>query len=793
MITVPVTCYANDQNGNLISGATYTATLNQTEIYQGFVVPEIVSAVSGSDGIAVLNLWPNALGVNGSMYTIKATNPDTGKKFFNATVTVPNSPCNLHDIVTLEPYPAIDASAQALAEAQGALALVTAQADIATDQAVIATTQAGNAADSAADALVSANAAEVSRVSASGFSAAASASASSADQDAIQTAADRIAVAAEVLSIAPVTTNIAAVQTVATNIANVNATGAGISNVNTVAGALTNIATVAAANTAVGTVSGAIANVNAVATIASQVGTVAGVSANVSTVAGISANVTTVAGIAANVSTVATNAAAVTAVNSNATNVNTVATNIANVNSVGAAISSVGTVAGALTNINAVASNATNVNAVGGAIVNVNTVAGIAPAVATVSSISPDVSTVAGIAGNVSSVAGSITSVNQVASNLTAIGAVYANDTNIDTVAAGIANVGTVAGSIGSVNTAVANMTAIVDAPTYAQTATTQAGVATTKAGEAAASAVASAASADEFAINFTSMATDLINTQAEMAEVLTAQSILTDDIYKEVTTDGVYTLTNKTIDLGGNTVTGTLEQFNAALSDAIFATLTGAETLTNKTLVAPVADTARFGTATDYTEFEADGTMAMYGAAATFDDIADSAVSLQQTGTGVSINTAENTVDFITGSNMSDYFFKSVQIPHKAKLDAAFGPHIHFTQTTAAMPNFLLQYRWQKSFAAKTTAWTNLACNVAAVAYPGSGSFNQIAEPATDITPPVGAVISDIIEFRVLRDNSNTSGVFAGADPVNATVQVKSFDVHFQSDTLGSRTEFTK
>lgn len=43
-------------------------------------------------------------------------------------------------------------------------------------------------------------------------------------------------------------------------------------------------------------------------------------------------------------------------------------------------------------------------------------------------------------------------------------------------------------------------------------------------------------------------------------------------------------TLTNKTIALGSNTVSGTTAQFNTALSDGDFATLAGAEALTNKT-----------------------------------------------------------------------------------------------------------------------------------------------------------------------------------------------------------------
>lgn len=49
-------------------------------------------------------------------------------------------------------------------------------------------------------------------------------------------------------------------------------------------------------------------------------------------------------------------------------------------------------------------------------------------------------------------------------------------------------------------------------------------------------------------------------------------------------------TLTNKTIDLASNTITGTTAQFNTALSDGSFATLAGTEELTGKTVNAAVA-----------------------------------------------------------------------------------------------------------------------------------------------------------------------------------------------------------
>jgi hypothetical protein len=54
------------------------------------------------------------------------------------------------------------------------------------------------------------------------------------------------------------------------------------------------------------------------------------------------------------------------------------------------------------------------------------------------------------------------------------------------------------------------------------------------------------------------------------------------------VTLNNAQTLTNKTIALASNAVSGTLAEFNAACSDGDFVSVAGAETLTNKTLTAP-------------------------------------------------------------------------------------------------------------------------------------------------------------------------------------------------------------
>jgi len=69
-----------------------------------------------------------------------------------------------------------------------------------------------------------------------------------------------------------------------------------------------------------------------------------------------------------------------------------------------------------------------------------------------------------------------------------------------------------------------------------------------------------------------------------------------TDTLVGKATTD---TLTNKTIDLGSNTLTGSLAEFNTALQSDSFGTLAGSETWTQKTFTSPTINTMTFSSGT--------------------------------------------------------------------------------------------------------------------------------------------------------------------------------------------------
>lgn len=194
-----------------------------------------------------------------------------------------------------------------------------------------------------------------------------------------------------------------------------------------------------------------------------------------------------------------------------------------------------------------------------------------------------------------------------------------------------------------------------------------------------------------------------------------------------------------------------------------------------------------------NFTGFEDDGTMVFNGTATVYDDILNQLIGqrLESPSSRITQNTAEGSVVFATNTELTDYVVMNIQISHSWKMGTDLYPHLHWWQAQNNVPNWLLQYRWQRNGQAKTTAWTSVKMNTNAFTY-SSGTLCQISGfPA--ITPPSNYSISDILQCRVLRDNANTSGLFAGADPYTGSVSAVNFDSHYIRDMGGSRQEYSK
>lgn len=153
--------------------------------------------------------------------------------------------------------------------------------------------------------------------------------------------------------------------------------------------------------------------------------------------------------------------------------------------------------------------------------------------------------------------------------------------------------------------------------------------------------------------------------------------------------------------------------------------------------------------------------------------------------------DSAESAYYFKDDATPSDYLWVNIQLNHDRKLTSKIYPHLHWWQTSATIPNWLVSYRWQIQGQVKTTDWSSVPWTTHAFEWT-TGTLNQITS-FTAITPPSGSGLSDILQIRIIRDTANASGLLAGSDGLAGNVYVNDFDIHKEIDTLGSNTEYSK
>jgi hypothetical protein len=199
-------------------------------------------------------------------------------------------------------------------------------------------------------------------------------------------------------------------------------------------------------------------------------------------------------------------------------------------------------------------------------------------------------------------------------------------------------------------------------------------------------------------------------------------------------------------------------------------------------------------GSSIGYVTFDAvNGSVTLIGEATAYKDLLFNLVGqkLESPASDVDQDVAEGTVDFEDTATLADYVMMNIQVNHDWEIASAIYPHLHWFQASANVPNWLIQYRWQIQGAAKTTAWTSVKYTEHAATY-AAGTLNQITKFGS-ITAPAGCGLSDILQFRVLRDTDNDSTLFGGLDPLTGDAKAVNFDVHYEVDGFGSDEEYVK
>lgn len=119
LTTVPVQVTAKRADGTPVANAKVRFVLTRPDVDGQVVVPSLFTGTTDVDGEATVSAWPNARGVNGSQYQVEIRGDGVN---FSGLATVPDSACNLHEILQLQAPATLDDAMRAALDAQAAVA-----------------------------------------------------------------------------------------------------------------------------------------------------------------------------------------------------------------------------------------------------------------------------------------------------------------------------------------------------------------------------------------------------------------------------------------------------------------------------------------------------------------------------------------------------------------------------------------------------------------------------------------------------------------------------------------------
>lgn len=202
---------------------------------------------------------------------------------------------------------------------------------------------------------------------------------------------------------------------------------------------------------------------------------------------------------------------------------------------------------------------------------------------------------------------------------------------------------------------------------------------------------------------------------------------------------------------------------------------------------------TLRTGGSSNYTKFEADGTMQAIGDATCWDDVYPSSVTV-----GGGASAPSYTV--YNGGNLRAYEFLGTgvivkelnigfQFNHSQKTSGTMtiSPHAHLyvpDNATGGDIKFGLEYEWSAIGDTGASSTTTIYGTITRAA--NAGIAKNIVLEFTDISA-TGKGISSILMCRLFRDPADAGDTFG------ASVWLMMADVHIEKDMLGSRQEYVK
>jgi hypothetical protein len=192
--------------------------------------------------------------------------------------------------------------------------------------------------------------------------------------------------------------------------------------------------------------------------------------------------------------------------------------------------------------------------------------------------------------------------------------------------------------------------------------------------------------------------------------------------------------------------------------------------------------NSAKFGDRTNYTSFEADGTMVMSGSATVWDDLFFPLTTAKQGMTDKPPFSSTEIAYLFPSGDATNIMYIIAQFPHSYALGSDIEPHVHWKQTQSGSPVFKMNYKWFDIGGVVPAAYSPYVMSNRIIPWT-SGSIHQLSSGSAHISGSHITGVSSIMLIELYRDDNAYTG----------NCVTYQFDIHFLKDGIGSRTDLVK
>ena len=201
-------------------------------------------------------------------------------------------------------------------------------------------------------------------------------------------------------------------------------------------------------------------------------------------------------------------------------------------------------------------------------------------------------------------------------------------------------------------------------------------------------------------------------------------------------------------------------------------------------------------------TKFEADGTIVLEGAATVWDDFLVNPDATSRGGSKTPVwggssgtafknnGTSQGVFLWMFSPTTEQEVYFTVQLPHKYKVGTDLYPHVHWTTATGTPLRNNVVWGLEYTVIKIGNSFPNTTISVGNSIIGGIGAITGTGQHLITSLPVISGAnidISTVIVCRLYRATGDSNDTFANE------VGLLSMDFHYQIDTEGSRSEFTK